>query len=237
MLKFTQCLFTKRPIIFDESLRQRFVERLNNPQRTTHSRFSVMKVPENATNSAVLVPFLTINGEAKVILTERSHLLNSHRGQICFPGGKIQRGESIEQAALRECSEEIGLDPHCVTIWGRVRPMFTANLTGIVTPVVGVVQNVDIKKLNAQPDEVRSIFAVSVEEICSSCRYTHFRRGKFDFILPVFTTKKFTPVWSSCSFPHEYRIWGLSAGLLHLVLLDLFPERYSAKVDILNPKL
>lgn len=82
----------------------------------------------------------------------------------------------FSQAALRESAEEIGLDSKNVEIWGHLRAMYTRNLVNIVTPVVGLLHDVNLNALTVQSEEVRSVFAVSVEELCSCHQYTRFRR-------------------------------------------------------------
>src|SRR5689334_20021822 len=60
--------------------------------------------------AAVLVPLQETPGGERLVLTQRAETVNSHRGQIAFPGGKIERDDDSPQtAALRESHEEIGL--------------------------------------------------------------------------------------------------------------------------------
>src|SRR4051812_45028633 len=58
---------------------------------------------------AVLCLFFPTAGDWSLVLTERTSHLSSHAGQISFPGGRIERDETPEQAALREYEEELGL--------------------------------------------------------------------------------------------------------------------------------
>jgi 8-oxo-dGTP pyrophosphatase MutT (NUDIX family) len=87
--------------------------------------------------AAVLIG-ITERAEPGVILTLRRETLRTHAGQIAFPGGRIDPGESAEQAALREAEEEVGLEPRFVEVIGGIEPYRT--VTGfVVTPVVAVV--------------------------------------------------------------------------------------------------
>lgn len=61
-----------------------------------------------------------VDDHVSVTLTRRQPTLSSHPGQISFPGGRVDDGESIVEAALREANEEIGLDPSSVTVLGRL---------------------------------------------------------------------------------------------------------------------
>jgi 8-oxo-dGTP pyrophosphatase MutT (NUDIX family) len=89
--------------------------------------------------AAVLVPLLRHEGEWHILYTRRTDRVESHKGQVSFPGGACDEGEtSPEQTALREAEEEIGLRPASVRVLGRLRPMDTISFYR-VTPVVGVV--------------------------------------------------------------------------------------------------
>jgi len=90
--------------------------------------------------AAVLVPLLWQDDEWHLLFTRRTDRVESHKGQVSFPGGACDEGESTpEQTALREAHEEIGLDPAKVRVLGRLANMIT--ITGFrVTPVVGVIE-------------------------------------------------------------------------------------------------
>ena len=62
-------------------------------------------------DSAVLIAITVHDDGFGVLLTRRADTLRSHTGQIAFPGGRCDEGETSVQAALREAHEEIGLDP------------------------------------------------------------------------------------------------------------------------------
>lgn len=89
--------------------------------------------------AAVLVPLLRQDGEWRLLYTRRTELVESHKGQVSFPGGACDDGETTpEETALREAHEEIGLAPHEVRLLGRLNPMNTISFYR-VTPVVGVI--------------------------------------------------------------------------------------------------
>ncbi len=69
-------------------------------------------------------------------LTRRPHMLRHHGGQICFPGGRIELGETPTQAALREFEEELGLPPDLVNICGQLPKQYVYASDNEVTPVV-----------------------------------------------------------------------------------------------------
>ncbi len=100
---------------------------------------SACEPPPGLTTAAVLVPLVTHKQEMTVIFTQRTEHLADHAGQISFPGGRVERGDSgAVGTALREAREEIGLDPDRVDVVGRLGTFDTS--TGFsVTPVVGLV--------------------------------------------------------------------------------------------------
>ena len=70
--------------------------------------------------SSVLLILYRKNGITQLVLTRRQDDLNSHAGQISFPGGRREVGESLQSTALREAHEEIGLDLDQLEIIGRL---------------------------------------------------------------------------------------------------------------------
>src|SRR5258707_13783424 len=90
--------------------------------------------------AAVLVPLVWHQDEWHLLFTRRTDKVESHKGQVSFPGGACDEGETTpEQTALREAEEEIGIHSGDVRVLGRLTNMIT--ITSFrVTPVVGVIQ-------------------------------------------------------------------------------------------------
>ncbi len=151
--------------------------------------------------AGVLVPILCSDRGAVVYLTKRSSALKHHPGQIAFPGGKQDRGDAdITQTALREASEEIGLDPSNVNVLGQMSPHET--VTGfIVTPVLAQIRT----PFTPVPErgEVDEVFAVPLEHVLDSSRYliqSRYWRGSRRH----YYTVPYGP----------YYIWGATARML-----------------------
>jgi 8-oxo-dGTP pyrophosphatase MutT (NUDIX family) len=89
--------------------------------------------------SAVLILFgPNADGGEDVVLTERSHSMRSHAGQVSFPGGAIDPGDSGPvSAALREAQEEVGLDPAGVQVVAELPALYLPPSNFVVTPIVG----------------------------------------------------------------------------------------------------
>jgi 8-oxo-dGTP pyrophosphatase MutT (NUDIX family) len=120
------------------------------------------------TPAAVLVAVVDAP-EPAVILTERPLTMRKHPGQISFPGGRIDPGDTGPvDAALREAEEEIGLPRGAVEVIGTADRYRT--ITGFeVTPVVGVVP--PGLALVAQPDEVAAIFEAPLHFLLDPARH------------------------------------------------------------------
>lgn len=89
--------------------------------------------------AAVLVPLTFALDEWHILFTRRTDRVQSHKGQVSFPGGACDEGEiAPEQTALREAEEEIGMRREDVTVLGRLSQLITIS-SFRVTPVVGVI--------------------------------------------------------------------------------------------------
>jgi 8-oxo-dGTP pyrophosphatase MutT (NUDIX family) len=115
-----------------------------------------------ANPAAVLVALFEEAGEARVLLTVRSSRLRSHQGEVAFPGGKLDRDEGVDEGALREAYEEVGLDPSSVTVVGHLTAMPTVSSNTLMTPVVAVLAG--RPTTTPAPDEVARVFDVALAD-------------------------------------------------------------------------
>jgi 8-oxo-dGTP pyrophosphatase MutT (NUDIX family) len=113
---------------------------------------------------------------AEVVLTRRSSRLHHHRGEISFPGGGIDPGESPAEAALREADEEVALDPSLVTLVGELDHIATLASRNVIVPVVGTLSR--RPTLVAAELEVERILFVPLVEFLSAEVYREERWGE-----------------------------------------------------------
>jgi 8-oxo-dGTP pyrophosphatase MutT (NUDIX family) len=89
--------------------------------------------------AAVLVPVQELPRGDHLVLTKRAEHLRTHKGQIAFPGGRVDPQDvDVVATALRECHEEVGIHPECVRVLGAL-DQFTAGYGLVVTPVIGLI--------------------------------------------------------------------------------------------------
>ena len=166
-----------------------------------------LSLKQNRTNvnlhpASVLVPLQFENSMWQVILTRRSMNMKKHSGQISFPGGKFEdKDKSLDNTALREAFEEIGLSSVNVFLLGSLPSHET--VTGFrIFPFIGVVSEYEIQ-INSS-EEVSEVFKVPLEFLLDRKRYSKHSvtwNGKNRSFLAV---------------PYgPYYIWGATARILY----------------------
>lgn len=111
--------------------------------------------------AAVLIPLFEKDGAWHLLFTERTHDVEDHKGQVAFPGGRVDEGdESRIATALRETEEEIGLRPEEVTVIGTLDELLTVTQYR-VTPVVGTFRWP--YEFTTSPAEIAAIFGTPLD--------------------------------------------------------------------------
>ncbi len=160
-------------------------------------------------NSSVLVPVIMWKDEPEIMFTLRTAGIK-HGGQISFPGGGKEGGETIEETALREAHEETGLEPENVEVIGQLTPLFVNHSNNMVTPVVGFVEKQ--QEFCANPNEVDEIFTVSISKLVNSefARTEDWKLRELDYEIPLWDV-------------HDVPLWGATAMMLS-EFIELYRE-------------
>ncbi len=150
--------------------------------------------------ACVLLPLVPANGEWSLLFSRRSANLAAHSGQIAFPGGAVEGGETLEAAAIREAEEEVGIRGDAVELIGRLDDLIT-NSGFLVAPFVGVIRERIEYVLHEA--EVVEVFEVPIDAVLDvsqpEVRYVAFRDGRY----PAYFYRY-----------REYEIWGLTGRML-----------------------
>ncbi len=176
---------------------------------------------ENRMQGAVVIPIVSVDDEsfpssirsAGVLFTLRTKTVATHKGQVSFPGGKIEPGEAPEKAALRETCEELGIPEEHIRILGFFGSFPTATSGWTIKAFIGLVSRKGITPLEA---EVEEVFLVPLLELIEQ---RNSRKKETPPPWPTFFHKKGTK---------NFIIWGATGRILDEFLKSL--ETY------INPK-
>jgi 8-oxo-dGTP pyrophosphatase MutT (NUDIX family) len=128
--------------------------------------------------AAVLLPLMHFDGEWHILYTRRTDRVESHKGQVSFPGGACDEGETTpEQTALREMEEEIGVSPTDVQLLGRLSRLVTVS-SFRVSPIVGVIPFPYAFKVAGV--EVARVFTIPLLWLANRNNYWEFSLGDPD---------------------------------------------------------
>jgi 8-oxo-dGTP pyrophosphatase MutT (NUDIX family) len=153
--------------------------------------------------AAVLAPFVEAP-EPSLVFTVRSSGMSRHAGEISFPGGLQDPGESLGQTALREAFEEIGLDAAATELIGALPPVHTTVSGILVVPFVGMLESLPAFVVSEQ--EIEEVLTFSVTRLAEVER-------------PVEVAREPGRVWHGFAYELDgYMIWGATGWMLHSLL-------------------
>lgn len=158
-----------------------------------------MDAPGGRVDAAVLVPIYGWSDDPGLVFTERRHDLRRHAGEVSFPGGRRDPGETYVETALREAEEEIGLDPDEVHVVGALPPIGTFVTNFKVHPVVGLIGG-DLR-FEPNPAEVATVLAFQIDALRAGFRMRRLVRRGVPIKTPTYTVS-------------DHLIWGATARIL-----------------------
>lgn len=172
---------------------------------------------------SVLVPLIEQNGELYLLFEVRSDELKIQPGEVCFPGGRMEEGESPEDCVIRETCEELNILPEEIRLLGQLDYILSySNFT--MYPFLGVISLETYQKMVPNKDEVKEVFLVPLEYFLQEepLLYTYevYPHGIEQFPYDKINSKdgykwrkgKTTiPIYE---YP-EWTIWGLTALITH----------------------
>jgi 8-oxo-dGTP pyrophosphatase MutT (NUDIX family) len=151
--------------------------------------------------SAVLVVLTHGDDGAEVLLTRRSMSMRSHRGEISFPGGRVDPGETPVDTALREAHEEVGLDPAAPVVVGELPHLNTIVSRSYIVPIVSVLD----ERLELEPatGEVDRVMWTPLSELSRPGTYRMERWGQPPLDRPLHFFELY-----------DETVWGATAHML-----------------------
>ena len=204
-----------------------------------------MKISEIRNQLSTRMPSIIGLGKTNVVLIplvekdDRLYLLFEKRassipqgGEVCFPGGRINKDEKPQRAVLREVEEELGLPPHQVTLFGEFDLLH--NYTDVtIHTFVGQIANIDVENMTLQESEVAEIFLIPIDFLLENnpfvYEYSVVADIKDDFPYHlVDSPHKYTWLKGSYNVPiwnyEGYCLWGITARIVRHFLDVFFNE-------------
>lgn len=177
-------------------LRKKIINILSQKKRVT------IKDP-NRISAAVLVPLFLKGGEECLLFTKRSETVETHKGQISFPGGvKDERDLNFTETALRESYEEVGLLREDIDILGALDDMATTTTNYIIYPLIGIIPWPYNFKINYE--EIDKLLEVPVSNLLDKNNFIEDRNYLYRGKLYHYTAFKYG----------EHHIWGTTARIV-----------------------
>lgn len=200
------------------------IEQIENKLKDTKAKPII-----DGINFSVLVPIIEINNEFNLIFEVRSMSIKRQPGEISFPGGRIEDGESPLDAAVRETWEETGIDKENIEIITELD--YASNKNGsFVYSFLGHIKNTDYLNIKFSKDEVSELFYVPLsyffENEPEEYYINYYPETEENFPLHMISEGA-NYKWESIRYPvyfykyNNYIIWGLTAKITNSFIKKL----------------
>ncbi|QEK12861.1 CoA pyrophosphatase [Crassaminicella thermophila] len=171
---------------------------------------------------SVLVPIVKVKDQLELLFEVRSKSLKVQPREICFPGGKLEKNESIKQCAIRETCEELNISPEKIQIFGPL-DFLVLPYNLILYPFLGTISNINIHNISFNKDEVSEIFTVPIDFFIKNKPQEHhiYLNANIpeDFPYHLIPSGK-NYSWKTGKYPvlfykyKNYVIWGITARII-----------------------
>ncbi|MCF6464597.1 NUDIX hydrolase [Clostridium sp. Cult2] len=111
---------------------------------------------------AVLIPLIKNKDRWEIIYELRAKNLKRQPGEISFPGGQVEKGETYMEAAIRETMEELNIQKENINLIGELDYLVSHSNT-IIHSFLGTIHNIDVDNIRPNKDEVDHIFTVPID--------------------------------------------------------------------------
>lgn len=177
----------------------------------------------------IIIPLIKIDHQWHLLYEKRSSKLKRQPGEICFPGGKVERGETAKSAAVRECCEELGISEAQIEIVGPMDFLLTPFHDQLI-PFVAILHIDHPSDLAINQHEVAAVFCVPLDYFCNHPPQRHTldlsyqTRADFPYHL-IDQNQRYD--WRVGTYDvlfyryHQHVIWGMTAKLTHHLLVRL----------------
>lgn len=200
------------------------IEQIKNELKNTK-----VKPIEDGVKFSVLVPLIEINNEFNLIFEVRSMSIKRQPGEISFPGGRIEDGESPLEASVRETCEETDINKENIEIISELDYASSKN-GSFVYSFLGYVKNTEYSSIGFSKEEVSELFYVPLsfflENEPEKYYINYYPETEDDFPLHMISEGA-NYNWGSFRYPvyfykyNNYIIWGLTAKITYSLIKKL----------------
>lgn len=179
---------------------------------------------------AILMPFVEYEQEVNLLMELRASDMEDAPGELCFPGGRVEKGETPEIAAVRECEEELGIPGSDIKIIGPTDRLYTFS-GAVIYAVPGIVPYESLGKAVYSKSEVEEAFLAPLSFFVENEPYVHtgrlipdrsgfpYEMAGIDESYPWDTGKSEVPVYKP--LPDGKIVWGLTANIIRHFIEDI----------------